>query len=52
MIKPDDEFISISKAEYEELLEDARFLQCLQNAGVDNWDGYDYAREEFYEGEE
>lgn len=26
---------------------DAFFYQCLQNAGVDNWDGYEFAVEEF-----
>jgi hypothetical protein len=30
-------------AELEELEEDARFLNALRRAGVDNWDGYDYA---------
>jgi len=29
----------------EKLEGDARFLDCLQAAGVDNWDGYDYAHE-------
>ena len=29
-------------------LEDDSFkLTCLENAGVDNWDGYDYAMEEY-----
>jgi len=40
-----EETITISKKEYESLKEDARWLQCLENAGVDNWEGYDYARE-------
>jgi len=34
--------ITISKKEYEELLEDQKLLRCLQDAGVDNWSGYDY----------
>ena len=37
--------ITISKEEYESLLEDQKLLQCLQGAGVDNWEGYDYALE-------
>jgi len=37
--------ITISKKEYEELLEDQKLLQALQGAGVDNWEGYDYAIE-------
>ena len=37
--------ITISKEEYEELLKDSQFLDCLRGAGVDNWDGYDHAME-------
>jgi len=40
-----EETITISKKEYESLKEDARWLQCLENAGVDNWQGIDYAYE-------
>lgn len=47
-----DETVTITKKEYDSLLDDSRLLQCLQNAGVDNWDGYSYAMEEFYEDEE
>jgi hypothetical protein len=32
-----EETITISKKEYNSLKDDAFFLQCLQNAGVDNW---------------
>ena len=27
------------------LVEDSNFLNCLRQAGVDNWDGYEYAQE-------
>lgn len=37
--------IEISKKEYVELKDDARFLNALRAAGVDNWDGYSYALE-------
>lgn len=37
------EVITIPKEEYESLKEDSLFLSCLEAAGVDNWDGYDYA---------
>ena len=40
-----NETVTISKEEYESLLEDRKWLQALENAGVDNWEGYDYARE-------
>jgi PHD/YefM family antitoxin component YafN of YafNO toxin-antitoxin module len=40
-----EETVTISKKKYESLKEDARWLQCPENAGVDRWEGYDYARE-------
>ena len=40
-----EETITISKKEYESLLEDQKLLECLQGAGVDNWAGYEYALE-------
>ena len=40
--------VTITEEEYEELLADKAFLDCLRNAGVDNWDGYDFAVEEFH----
>lgn len=41
------EMVNISMAEYTKLCEDSRLLNCLRNAGVDNWDGWDFAIEEF-----
>lgn len=43
------ETVTISKAEYEELLDDSLFLNCLQNNGVDNWDWYGEAVAEYQE---
>ena len=40
-----EETITISKKEYEDLKEDALFLQALRKAGVDNWEGYSYAQD-------
>ncbi len=40
-----EEMVEITKREYESLKEDVDWLQCLENAGVDNWSGIDYARE-------
>ena len=31
--------------DYEKNLAELKFLDCLYAAGVDNWDGYDYAQE-------
>jgi len=38
-----DKSIEISKERYEELLEEEKLLNALRNAGVDNWDGWDFA---------
>ena len=37
--------VVIEKKEYERLQRELRWLRCLEAAGVDNWSGYDYARE-------
>ena len=36
----DEQMVTITKAEYDQLLEDQKFLECLQAAGVDNWEWY------------
>ena len=41
----EEETVTITKKEYEDLLADSEWLSCLEAAGVDNWDGYDEARE-------
>lgn len=40
-----EETITISKKEYDSLIEDSEFLEALRQAGVDNWEGYSYAVE-------
>ena len=42
-----EDFKVINSEEYEELLDDSLFLNCLQNNGVDNWDWYDEAVAEY-----
>lgn len=44
----DDDKITIQRQEYLELRRDGLKLECLQAVGVDNWDGYDDAMEEFH----
>ncbi|MGQ1358467.1 hypothetical protein ACT414_18885 (plasmid) [Acinetobacter baumannii] len=39
------ETVTISKERYQELLKDESWLAALEAAGVDNWSGYDEARE-------
>lgn len=36
-----EETITITKEEYDELSQNYNFMQCLERAGVDNWDGYE-----------
>lgn len=37
--------ITLSREEYDTLCEAVDFLNCLQAAGVDNWEGYSEAQE-------
>mgnify|MGYP003402366186 CR=1 FL=1 len=39
------ETVTISKREYDDLLKDQFWLQCLEEAGVDNWGGIEEAIE-------
>ena len=43
-MEPEDT-VTISRKEYESLLEDSQWLACLESAGVDNWSGIDFAIE-------
>jgi hypothetical protein len=37
----------VPQAEYDQLVAEAHMLQCLRDAGVDNWDGYSDAVREW-----
>ena len=39
------ETITIQKSEYEALKKDSAILNALYAAGVDNWEGYEFAME-------
>lgn len=41
------EMIEIPLSEYLHLKDRMLWLECLENAGVDNWDGFSYAHELF-----
>lgn len=45
----DKTYTIIEESYYESLEKRSELLECLDNAGVDNWDGYDYARELYNE---
>lgn len=38
--------VTITREEYDNLLRDSEILQALENAGVDNWEGYEFAMED------
>jgi phage pi2 protein 07 len=42
-----DDMILITKKEYDELCKDQAILEALRAGGVDNWEGYDWALEDF-----
>ena len=44
-----DETVTITKKEYDQFVEDTRWLRALEAAGVDNWEGYDIAQDIFDE---
>lgn len=46
-----EETVTITKSEYEALLQDSAMLGELEAAGVDNWEGYELALEDFNEEE-
>lgn len=43
MTQNEEPMVQITKVEYNNLVKDQKWLRCLEGAGVDNWDGWDYA---------
>lgn len=43
----EEETVTITKEEYDRLIQESLFLECLRCAGVDNWDGYSEAWKDF-----
>ena len=41
--------IEVTEDEYKHMNERILFLDALHAAGVDNWSGYEFAQETFYE---
>ena len=52
VVKNSNGTVTINEDYFQELLNDSLFLSILEAHGVDNWDGYGYALEEFYQDEE
>lgn len=44
-VQPPPETVTLSREQYDELLEDQALLRALEAAGVDNWSGWDVALE-------
>ncbi len=40
-----EQTITIPQSEYDSLIEDSKWLECLESAGVDNWSGYECAKD-------
>lgn len=45
----EQEMVTITKREYDQLQKESHWLGCLEQAGVDNWCGFDEAREIYRE---
>ena len=45
-----EETVTISLKEYDQLLNDSEWLRALEDAGVNNWEGCDLAHEIFLSG--
>jgi hypothetical protein len=43
------EIVTLTKQEYDNLMDEINFLNCLRQAGVDNWEGYSDACEMYAE---
>lgn len=43
-----EETVTITRSEYDSLCDDARWMACVECAGVDNWDDFWLAMEEYY----
>lgn len=46
-IKIDGDVVTMSLEEYNEFLRTEVWENALRSAGVDNWDGYDWAMEDY-----
>jgi len=43
-----EETVTISKAQYEKLLDDQKFLEALRAGGVEDWEWYSASLEDHY----
>lgn len=43
-----EDFVTLSMEEYDIMKRDISWLQCLEAAGVDNWEGHIHALDLYY----
>lgn len=46
------DFVAVDAKEYDEMIDRLFWLDCLEDAGVDNWSGIEFAREMYNAGPE
>lgn len=47
--KNKEDTVTISKEDYDKLLDERMWLIAIRDAGVDNWSGYEYAYDAYFE---
>jgi hypothetical protein len=47
-----EELVTITRANYNQLVDDQYKLECLEAHGVDNWQGYSDAMADYHEEDE
>lgn len=48
-LKNDETSVPVPKSRYEDLLRSEAMLEALRASGVDNWDGYDFAIDDYHD---
>jgi uncharacterized protein YggE len=48
----DDTYVTIKKSEYDRLIDANKMLDKLYAAGVDNWEGFEFALDDYDEDED
>jgi len=51
MIENIDGTVTLAKDEYDDLIDDQKFLEALQIAGVNTWENYEHAIDIYLEGD-
>ena len=49
VVEAQDNLMSLLRSTYDQLVRDAYMLECLRNHGVDDWEYYDDAMDDYEE---